>query len=128
MDLPPSALLGRLQAFLPEMEKANRTTERLFADGKLDVIDANLAVATDQQHEDEGGEATDNEDEAEEEVEDGIQGGRNWPDGAREEGASGDCRTVQLVRRQGGSMLVILFCVEREAAVEDSWVLPELET
>ncbi|CAM9163894.1 unnamed protein product [Sphacelaria rigidula] len=96
MNLPPSALLGRLQAFLPEMEKANKATERLLADGKLDVIDANLQVATGHQRGDESAEETDNEevegeageeDAEEEEDEDGPETG----------GAAGaDSRTVEL--------------------------------
>lgn len=81
MNLPPSSLLGRLEAFLPEMEKANQTTEKLAQEGKLEVLDSNLEVAgTDQQSE---------ETEEAEEVEatEGV-----------EPGAAPPTRTVQLVR------------------------------
>lgn len=87
MDLPPSSLLGRLEAFLPEMEKANQTTEKLAQEGKLEVLDNNLEVAgTDQQRE--AAEGTDEEDEGgEEEEEEGGEG----------EGPEAPPRTVQLV-------------------------------
>lgn len=88
MNLPPSSLLGRLEAFLPEMEKANQTTEKLVKEGKLEVLDTNLEVAgTDQQ-----GEETEEADEEEatgevhQEEEDGAG-----------PGAAPPSRTVQLV-------------------------------
>lgn len=98
MNLPPSALLGRLQAFLPEMEKANKATERLLADGKLDVIDANLQVATGHQRGDESAEETDNE-EVEGEVGEEDAEEEEDEDGPETGGAAGaDSRTVELVR------------------------------
>lgn len=91
MDLPPSALLGRLQAFLPEMEKANKQTQRLATEGKIDLIDANLRVATDHGSEDEDGEETDNEDDEE--------GDAQEEEVEREGAAAGsDGRTIQMVR------------------------------
>lgn len=89
MDLPPSSLLGRLEAFLPEMEKANQTTEKLAQQGKLEVLDSNLEVAgTDQQREEEEEEEADGDDAAE-----GVE---QEEDGA-EPGAGPPTRTVQLV-------------------------------
>ena len=89
MDLPPSSLLGRLEAFLPEMEKANQTTEKLAQQGKLEVLDSNLEVAgTDQQREVEEEEEADGDDAAE-----GVE---QEEDGA-EPGAGPPTRTVQLV-------------------------------
>lgn len=88
MNLPSSSLLGRLEAFLPEMEKANQTTDKLVKEGKLEVLDDNLEVAgADQQGE--GAEGTDDEEDDEEEEEGGGQAGAAPP------------RTVQLVRMGG---------------------------
>lgn len=86
MDLPPSSLLGRLEAFLPEMEKANQTTEKLAQEGKLEVLDGSLEVAgTDQPRE--TVEGTDEEDGDKEEEQEEGEG----------EGAAAPPRTVQLV-------------------------------
>ena len=46
MDMSRSSLLGRLEAFLPEMEKANRETDKLAQEEKLEVIDKKLKVAS----------------------------------------------------------------------------------
>ncbi|CAM9396497.1 unnamed protein product, partial [Hapterophycus canaliculatus] len=86
MDLPPSSLLGRLEAFLPEMEKANQTTEKLAQEGKLEVLDSNLEVAG-ADHQSEAAEGTDEEDgDEDQEQEEGGPG----------EGAGAPPRTVQL--------------------------------
>lgn len=71
--MPPSALLGRLQAFLPELEEANRTTEKLAKEGKLEVLDTNLEEANTDQPKEEA-EATDEEEEEEEEDEEEAEG------------------------------------------------------
>eukprot|EP00752_Nemacystus_decipiens_P012051 g10684.t1 len=86
MNLPPSSLLGRLEAFLPEMEKANQTTEKLAQEGKLEVLDSNLAVAGSDHQAEVAGEAD------EEEATEGTEQGE---DGA-EAGAVPPTRTVQL--------------------------------
>lgn len=88
MNLPRSSLLGRLEAFLPEMEKANQTTEKLAQEGTLEVLDSNLEVAgTDQQREEAG---TD-----EEEGEDEVEGHER--EGEGEGTGAAPPRTVQLV-------------------------------
>lgn len=84
MNLPPSALLGRLQAFLPELEEANRTTEKLAMEGKLEVLDTSLEVANTEQKEE--AEATDEEGEDGEEAE-----------GTGEDAKSPPPQTIQLV-------------------------------
>lgn len=95
MNLPPSSLLGRLEAFLPEMKEANQATQKLAEEGTLEVLDGSLQVAPtqpEQEDQEEGG-GTDNEEEEEEEGEGG--GG-----GEEEEGGEmGEAppRTVQLV-------------------------------
>lgn len=73
---------------MPEMEKANQTTEKLAQEGKLEVLDGSLEVAgTDQQRE----EAEDaEEEEATEGVAQEIEGA--------EPGGAPPTRTVQLVR------------------------------
>eukprot|EP00903_Cladosiphon_okamuranus_P007686 g7450.t1 len=86
MNLPPSSLLGRLEAFLPELEKANQTTEKLAQEGKLEVIDSNLEVAgTEQQRE-----------EAEEYDEDDAAEGVEQDEGGAAPRAAPGTRTVQL--------------------------------
>lgn len=96
MNLPPSSLLGRLEAFLPEMEKANQKTEKLAQEGKLEVLDGSLEVA-DSDKQTEGAEGTDDE-AGDSEVEEEEEGGQV-------EGAAGVVtarRTVQLVSVGGG--------------------------
>lgn len=94
MDLPPSSLLGRLQAFLPEIEKANQTTQKLVEEGKLEVLDDHLEVAGTEQEKEEA-EETDEEDEDDERAE---QEGTATEDGS---GAGAvPPRTVQLVSRE----------------------------
>ena len=87
MNLPPSSLLGRLEAFLPEIEKANQTTEKLAREGKLEVLDNNLEVAG-------TNEPTEEAEEADEEV--AAEGVGHDNDDA-EPGAAPSTRTVQLV-------------------------------
>lgn len=84
--MPPSALLGRLQAFLPELEEANRTTEKLAMEGKLEVLDTNLEVADTEQQKEEA-EATDEEGEDGEEAE----------ETGEEDEKSPPSKTIQLV-------------------------------
>lgn len=86
--MPPSALLGRLQAFLPELQEANRTTERLAKEGRLEVLDTNLEVVdTDQQKEE-----ADATDEDEEEAE-----GAETRVGEEGDGGLPPPKTIQLV-------------------------------
>lgn len=87
MNLPPSSLLGRLEAFLPELEKANQSTEKLAQEGKLEVLDSNLEVAGTEQH----------REEAEEDEEDEATEGVEQDEGGAEGGAAPATRTVQLV-------------------------------
>lgn len=101
MNLPPSSLLGRLEAFLPEINNANKATEKLAKEGKLEVLDDNLEVAgSDEQAE--GVEGTDEED-GEEEDQEGEGVGREVEGGGAGAGALPP-RTVQLV---SGTILVI---------------------
>ncbi|CAM9370277.1 unnamed protein product [Ectocarpus sp. 12 AP-2014] len=90
MNLPPSSLLGRLEAFLPEMEKANQKTEKLAQEGKLEVLDGSLEVA-DSDKQTEGAEGTDDE-AGDSEVEEEEEGGQ--AEGAAGVVAAGG--TVQL--------------------------------
>lgn len=93
MSLPPSALLGRLQAFLPELEEANRTTESLAKEGKLQALDTNLEVAdTDQQKEE--AEATDEDEEENEDEAEGVGGAEGGEEG---DGGLPPPKTIQLV-------------------------------
>lgn len=85
MNLPPSSLLGRLEAFLPEMAKANQTTKKLAQEGKLEVLDNNLEVAATNQQETEEAD----EEEATERVEQEEEGAGS--------GEAPSTRTVQLV-------------------------------
>lgn len=72
---------------MPEMEKANQTTEKLAQDGALEVLDSNLEVAgTDQQREEaERTDEEEGEEVAEEHEREGVEIGAVPP------------RTVQLV-------------------------------
>lgn len=91
MDLPRSSLLSTLQQFLPEIEEANRKTARLAADGKLDVLDSNLEVASS------GGGECDNSVRDETDGEDDEEGSAGeHREETNEERTDG--RTVQLVR------------------------------
>ena len=90
MSLPPSALLGRLQAFLPELKEANLLTEKLAKEGKLEVLDTNLEAAGTDEQKEEDAEATNEEEEDEEEAGRAGQGGEG----------SAPPKTIQLVRRR----------------------------
>ncbi|CAN0309861.1 unnamed protein product, partial [Discosporangium mesarthrocarpum] len=61
MTLPPSSLLERLGAFLPEMAKANEEILSLSKSGKLEMLDANLVIA-----DEEADESSDDESEVDE--------------------------------------------------------------
>ena len=87
MSLPPSALLGRLQAFLPELKEANLLTEKLAKEGKLEVLDTNLEAAVTDEQKEEDAEATNEEEEDEEEAGRAGQGGEG----------SAPPKTIQLV-------------------------------
>lgn len=92
MNLPPSPLLGKLEAFLPELEKANQATEKLAQEGKLEVIDSNLKVAgTDHEREETERSGAEEEDESEGE-------GKEQEEGQGAATATAPpARTVQLV-------------------------------
>lgn len=89
MDLPRSSLLGRLQAFLPEMEKANHETEKLAKEGKLAVLDDKLEVVDSDGRKEQVGN-TDSEGDEENEGEEGKTG--------ETAGEAVPPRSVQLVR------------------------------
>lgn len=89
MDLPRSSLLRRLQAFLPEMEKANRETEKLAKEGKLAALDDKLEVVDSDGRKEQVGD-TDSEGDEENEGEEGRAG--------ETAGEAVPLRSVQLVR------------------------------
>lgn len=95
MDLPRSSLLGRLQAFLPEMEKANRETEKLAEEGKLAVLDDKLEVVDSDGRKDQV-EDTDSEDDEEENEGEENEGEEGR--GGERAGEAVPPRSVQLVR------------------------------
>ncbi|KAG5192354.1 hypothetical protein JKP88DRAFT_149899, partial [Tribonema minus] len=44
MELPPSSLLGKLEAFLPKLAQANRDLQQQTLEGQAETIDAHLAL------------------------------------------------------------------------------------